>query len=162
MNCIKPHKPQDFQSPFCWNFFNVRTEGGQQRGGRKQMRAKANKRRQTLTNASKRGGENASKRMQTRANVDKLGDHQPYTTTTKDFQSKKGYFEGVVYELSEPKRRAKDTPPPGLHKRCSTWFCGGGARSVGFDKRKQTLTLPFIAVSYTPLCNPLIFRRFKS
>ena len=41
------------------------------RGGRKQMRANANKRRQTLTNASKRRGENASKRKQTRANVDK-------------------------------------------------------------------------------------------
>ena len=35
------------------------------------MRANANKRRQTLTNASKRRGENASKRKQTRANVDK-------------------------------------------------------------------------------------------
>ena len=35
------------------------------------MRANANKRRQTQTNASKRRGENASKRKQTRANVDK-------------------------------------------------------------------------------------------
>ena len=35
------------------------------------MRANANKRRQTLTNASKRRGENVSKRRQTRANVDK-------------------------------------------------------------------------------------------
>ena len=35
------------------------------------MRANANKRRQTLTNASKHRGENASKRKQTRAKVDK-------------------------------------------------------------------------------------------
>ena len=41
------------------------------KGGRKQERANANKRRQTLTNASKRRGENASKRKQARANVDK-------------------------------------------------------------------------------------------
>ena len=27
------------------------------------------------------------------------------------------------------------------------------------DKRKQTLTPPFTAVFYTPLCNPLIGRR---
>ena len=48
-----------------------RRGGGGNKGGRKQMRANANKRRQTLTNASKRRGENASKRKQTRANVDK-------------------------------------------------------------------------------------------
>ena len=35
------------------------------------MRANANKRRQTLTNVSKRRGDNASNRKQTRANVDK-------------------------------------------------------------------------------------------
>ena len=46
-------------------------EGGRNKGGRKQMRANANKRRQTLRNASKRRGENASKRKQTRANTDK-------------------------------------------------------------------------------------------
>ena len=45
--------------------------GGRNRGGRKQMRANANKRGQTLTNANKRRGENASKRKQTRANADK-------------------------------------------------------------------------------------------
>ena len=56
------------------------------------MRANANKCRQTLTNASKRRGENTSKRKQTRAKV---------------------------------------------------------------DKGKQTLARPFIAVFYTPLCNPL-------
>ena len=46
-------------------------EGGGNKEGRKQMRANANKHRQTSTNASKRRGENASKRKQTRANVDK-------------------------------------------------------------------------------------------
>ena len=71
---------------------SVSRRGGRNKGGRKQMRANANKRRQTQTNASKRRGENASKRKQTRANV---------------------------------------------------------------DKRKQTLAPPFIAVFYTPLCNPL-------
>ena len=37
-----------------------------------------------------------------------------------------------MYELSEPKRAAKYTPPPELQRRCSTWFfVGGGARIVG-------------------------------
>ena len=45
----------------------------------------------------------------------------------------KWYFQGVVYELSEPKRAAKCIPPPGWHLRCSTWFCGGGARIVAFE-----------------------------
>ena len=79
---------------------SVSRRGGRNKGGCKQMRANANKRRQTLTNASKRRGENASKRRgenaskrkQTRANV---------------------------------------------------------------DKRKQTLTPPFVAVFYTPFAIPL-------
>ena len=50
---------------------SVSRRGGRNKGGRKQMRANANKRRQTLTNASKCRGENASKRKQTRANADK-------------------------------------------------------------------------------------------
>ena len=53
------------------NLFQCHAEGGRNKGGRKQMRANANKRGQTRTNANKRGGENASKRKQTRANVDK-------------------------------------------------------------------------------------------
>ena len=44
---------------------SVSPRGGRNKGGRKQMRANANKRRQTLTNASKCRGENASKRKQT-------------------------------------------------------------------------------------------------
>ena len=51
--------------------FSVSRRGGRNKWGRKQMRANANKRRQTQTNASKRRGENASKRKRTRANVDK-------------------------------------------------------------------------------------------
>ena len=50
---------------------SVSRRGGRNKGGRKQMQANANKRRQTSTYASKRRGENASKRKQTRANVDK-------------------------------------------------------------------------------------------
>ena len=52
---------------------SVSRKGGRNKGGRKQMRANANKSRhcQTLTNASKRRGENASKRKQMRANGDK-------------------------------------------------------------------------------------------
>ena len=49
---------------FGWFFISVSC-----RGGPKQKRANANKCSQTLTNASKRRGENASKRKQTRANV---------------------------------------------------------------------------------------------
>ena len=60
-----------------------------------------------------------------------LGDHQPYTTTAQDFQPKKGHFEGVVYKLSDPKRRAKYTPPRGLHRRCSTWFLWGWCADCG-------------------------------
>ena len=48
-----------------------------------------------------------------------IRDHQPYTTPTKGIWSKCGIFEGVVYELSEPKRAAQCTPPPGLQLRCS-------------------------------------------
>ena len=47
----------------------VHAEGGATKGGVskcEQMRANANKRRQTLTNASKRRGENASKRKQSK------------------------------------------------------------------------------------------------
>ena len=54
---------------------SVSRRGGRNKGGRKQMRANANKRRQTLTNASKRRGENAranaSKREQTWINANK-------------------------------------------------------------------------------------------
>ena len=60
----------------------------------------------------------------------KIGGHQPYTTTTQDFQSKRGYFEGVVYKLSEPKRRAKYTLHPALHRRCSTWPLWGNSLSA--------------------------------
>ena len=45
-----------------------------------------------------------------------------YTTPTEGFRSKCDVFEGVVYELSEPKRAAKDTLSPGLQLQCSTWF----------------------------------------
>ena len=48
---------------------SVSSRGGRNKGGRKQMRANANKRRQTRTNASKRRGENASKRGQTQTNA---------------------------------------------------------------------------------------------
>ena len=50
---------------------SVTQRGGATKGGRKQMRANANKCRQTSTNASKRRGENASKRKQTQANANK-------------------------------------------------------------------------------------------
>ena len=60
-----------------------------------------------------------------------VGDHQPYTTTTKDFRSKRGILEGLVYELSKPKRRAKYTPPPGLHWRCSSWILWGWCVDCG-------------------------------
>ena len=66
-------------------FISVSRRGGRNKGGRKQMRANANKRR--------RGQTQANAEAKTQANV---------------------------------------------------------------DKRKQTLTPPFIAVFYTPLCNPLI------
>ena len=55
----------------CVAHSSVSRRRGCNKGGRKQMRANANKHRQTLTNASKRRGENARKRKQTRANVDK-------------------------------------------------------------------------------------------
>ena len=45
-----------------------------------------------------------------------------------------------MYNLSEPKRATKYTPPPGFQLRCSTWFCGGGPggeRIVGFDPGLQ-------------------------
>ena len=56
-----------------------------------------------------------------------------YTTPTKGIRSKSGIFEGVVYELSEPKRAAKCTPPPGLQLRCSPpvlwgWWADCGVR----------------------------------
>ena len=63
-----------------------------------------------------------------------IGDHQPYTATTKDFGSKKGFQQGVVYELSEPKRTAKCIYH---HQDCTgdvlRGFCGGGAQIVGFE-----------------------------
>ena len=51
------------------DFYSVSCRGGRNKGGRKQMRANANKRRQTLTNASERRGANASKRGQTQTNA---------------------------------------------------------------------------------------------
>ena len=53
------------------NFSSVSRRGGRNKGGRTQMRANANKRRQTLTNASKRRGENASKHEQMWTNANK-------------------------------------------------------------------------------------------
>ena len=55
-------------SRFLW-FISVSRRRGRDKGRRKQMRASANKRRQTLTNASIRRGENASKRDQTWTNA---------------------------------------------------------------------------------------------
>ena len=62
-----PAKSQPESHVILWS--SVSRTGGRNKGGRKQMRANADK--QTQTNASKRRGENASKRKQTRANVDK-------------------------------------------------------------------------------------------
>ena len=65
--------------PFVWWIFSVSRRGGRNKGGLKQMRANASKRRQTRTNASKRRGkmcENSSKRKQTQANASKRGQTQ--------------------------------------------------------------------------------------
>ena len=48
-----------------------------------------------------------------------IGDPQMYATPTKGFRSKHDLFEGVVYELSEPKNAAKYAPPPWLQLQCS-------------------------------------------
>ena len=60
-----------------------------------------------------------------------LGNHQTYTAPTKGFRSKGDIFEGVVYDLSAPKRAAKYTPPPGLQLQCSTWFLWGCCADCG-------------------------------
>ena len=46
-------------------------------------------------------------------------------------------FRGVVvHELSEPKRRARYTPPPGLHKRRSRWLLWGWCADCGVRQRQ--------------------------
>ena len=61
---VRGHMPDDTRGKLSAVFFQCHAEGGVTKGG-------VSKRRQTLTNASKRRGENASKREQTRAKVDK-------------------------------------------------------------------------------------------
>ena len=57
-------------------FYSVSRRGGRNKGGRKQMRANANKRRQTLTNADKRKQTQRRKRKQTQTNASKRGQMQ--------------------------------------------------------------------------------------
>ena len=78
LSLLSLHLPKNLSRPFFGHNFwrqknNLRKKkasrrGGRNKRGRKQMRANANKRRQTSTNASKRRGENASKREQTCTN----------------------------------------------------------------------------------------------
>ena len=75
----------------------------------------------------------------------KRGDHQPYTTTTKCFRSKRGIFEGVVYELSEPKRAAKYTPPPGLHWQCSSWLLWGWCADCGVRQERGLKLFEYVS-----------------
>ena len=77
MGCLPPWpssikcKGDPCSVPF-WHQLTVSvTQRGAQKRGHNQIRANANKRRQTLTNASKRRGENASKREQTWTNANK-------------------------------------------------------------------------------------------
>ena len=53
---------------------------------------------------------------------------------------KKGVSKGVVHKLSEPKRRAKCIPPPGLHWRCSSWFLWGWCADGGVRRNHENLS----------------------
>ena len=73
------------------------------------------------------------------SNQASLGDHQPYSTPTNGVRSKRGIFEGLVCELSEPMRAAKCTPPPGFQLRCQHVFHRDGARIAWFNQFSLSL-----------------------
>ena len=79
-----------------------------------------------------------------------IGDHQPYTATHEELWIKKGISKGVVYELSEPKRTAKCTPPPGLHWRCSSWLLWGWCADCGFRCQQRVKRVFSSSHTYMP------------
>ena len=62
-----------------------------------------------------------------------LGDHQPYTATTKDCGSKKGFQRGWCTNCQNPREQQNVYHPQDCTGDVHHGFYGGGARIVGFD-----------------------------
>ena len=62
-----------------------------------------------------------------------LGDHQPYTATTKDFGSKKGFRRGRCTNCQIRREQQNVYHPQDCTGDVHHGFCGGGARTVGFE-----------------------------
>ena len=62
-----------------------------------------------------------------------LGDHQPYTATTKDFGSKKGFQRGWCTNCQNLREKQNVCHHQGCTGDVQEGFCGGGARIVGLD-----------------------------
>ena len=62
-----------------------------------------------------------------------MGDHQPYTITTKDFGSKKGFQMGWCTNCQNLREQQNVYHPQDYNGDVHHGFCGGGARIVGFD-----------------------------
>ena len=64
-----------------------------------------------------------------------IGDHQPYTATTKDFGSKKGFRRGWCTNCHNPREQQNVYHPQDCTGDVHHGFCGGGVRIVGFEFR---------------------------
>ena len=62
-----------------------------------------------------------------------VGDHQQYTTTTKDFRSKRGILEGWCTNCQNLRQQQNIHQPQGCTGDVHHGFCGGGGRIVGYD-----------------------------
>ena len=68
-----------------------------------------------------------------------IGDHQPYTATTKDFESKKGFQRGWCTNCQNPWEQQNVYHSQDCTGDVHHGFRGGGARIVGFDFFTQPL-----------------------
>ena len=64
----------------------------------------------------------------------KLWDRQPYTATTKDFGSKKGFQRGWCTNCQNLREQQNVYHPQDCTGDVHHGFCGGGARIMGFEK----------------------------
>ena len=62
-----------------------------------------------------------------------IGDHQPYTATTKDFRSKTGFRRGWCTNCQNLREQQNGYHPQDCTGDVHHCFCGGGAWIAGFD-----------------------------
>ena len=63
-----------------------------------------------------------------------VGDHQPYTATTKDFGSKREFQRGWCTDCQNLREQQDVYHPQDCTGDVHHGFCGGGAWIVGFEK----------------------------